>query len=195
MVSNNDFLKIVITAPLPVDNEALKIQKLLENGIDYIHIRKPDASTRMVRNLIEEIPYEYRNRLRLHGHFDLVNDYNIAGVHLNKRCPVAPRNALSVTKSCHTLQEANNSEAFLYVTLSPVFNSISKTDYNSKFDLEHIKRNLHAKNVIALGGIIPKYFDALKKSGFAGAAMLGCVWNNFQEFIQYLEKNDDSRLL
>lgn len=186
MTSPDKFLKIVITSPDPVENEAERICKLLKNGIDYVHIRKPEATRNEIRDLIESIPYKFRRQLRLHGHFDLVNDYNLAGVHLNSRCPQAPQNALSVSKSCHSIEEANDAADYVYVTLSPVFDSISKKGYESRFDLEAIKGNLCSKNVIALGGVTPDCFRILRECGFGGAAMLGCVWNDFDSFMQKL---------
>ncbi len=186
MTSPDKFLKIVITSPDSVKDEAGRICTLLKNGIDYVHIRKPEATRNEIRDLIESIPYKFRRHLRLHGHFDLVNDYNLAGVHLNSRCPQAPQNALSVSKSCHSIEEANDAADYVYVTLSPIFDSISKEGYRSGYDLETIKRNLISKNVIALGGVTPDRFGTLRECGFAGAAMLGCVWNDFDRFIMDL---------
>ena len=40
------FLKIVITEPEMIPAEAAKIERLLEGGIDFVHIRKPGASLR-----------------------------------------------------------------------------------------------------------------------------------------------------
>ena len=55
------FLIIVITSDKTVDDEAKKIEALLRNGVDIIHLRKPDWSLREVRDLIESIDYRYRN--------------------------------------------------------------------------------------------------------------------------------------
>lgn len=62
-----------------------------------------------------------------------------------------------------------------YLTLSPIYDSISKEGYKSSFerkDLENEIRNLPI-DVIALGGVTPDKFEELKAIGFAGAAMLG----------------------
>ena len=50
------FLKIAITKPEIISSEADMISSLLVNGLDYVHIRKPEASLRDIRNLIEDIP-------------------------------------------------------------------------------------------------------------------------------------------
>lgn len=171
------FVTIVFTSPGPVDHEAARISALLDSGVDYVHIRKPDWSLREVKNLIEDIPYGLRKRLRLHGHFELLSEMNLAGVHLNSRNPVAPANARSVSISYHSVEELVESDRFEYVTLSPVFDSISKENYQSKFDLDSLSENIVGKKVVALGGVTPEVLFSLKEKGFYGGALLGYVWN------------------
>lgn len=177
-------LKIAITIPGELPDEAARIARLLESGWDFVHIRKPDWSLRDVRNLIEDVPYPLRSRLRLHGHFDLLNDYGLAGAHLNSRCPTAPAAARSVTRSCHSLGEIRRLETsgdldrYQYVTLSPVFDSISKPGYASAFDIHDPGFSIPERKVVALGGVTPDRIAELEAAGFAGAAMLGWVWDN-----------------
>lgn len=186
------FLKIAITSPEDVSREAEKIEMLLDSGIDYVHIRKPHASLRDIRNLIEDVPFRLRQRLKLHGHFELAYEFNLGGVHLNSRCPVPPSAAVSVSCSCHTLKEveAGFSRGMEYVTLSPIFDSISKQGYTSAFNTAELIDKISGKNVIALGGVTPDKFPLLRNAGFAGAAMLGCIWNDFDNFISCLKHND-----
>lgn len=184
---SKDFRIIVITAPGDVDREAEKIIALLGAVVDYVHIRKPSASLRDVRNLIEDIPYQYRRRLRLHGHFDLCHEYNLAGVHLNHRNPVPPPGVVSVTRSCHSLADLDDASLYEYVTLSPIYDSISKPGYRSAFAPDKIGEKIRGRNVMALGGVSPENFGELRKTGFAGSALLGYIWNNdFQKSLDSL---------
>ena len=174
-----DFLTIVITSPGEVSDEAARISELLSSGkADFVHIRKPYSSLRDIRNLIEKIPQPLRSRLRLHGHFALLDEFSLAGAHLNSRCPEAPYNARSLTRSCHSLAELRDLDRYEYVTLSPIYDSISKTGYSSAFDANELKGKLPPGKVIALGGVTPDRFPELKEAGFAGAALLGAVWGN-----------------
>ena len=164
-----NFITIVITSPDEVSDEASRISELLSSGkTDFVHIRKPYSSIRDVRNLIENI----------HGHFALLDEFSLAGAHLNSRCPDAPYNARSLTRSCHSLSDLHDLDRYEYVTLSPVYDSISKSGYKSAFDIGTIKGKLPPGKVIALGGVTPDRFSELKEAGFAGAAMLGAVWGN-----------------
>lgn len=173
----DNFKIVIITNPDAVENEADKIVKLLEAGVDYVHIRKPAWSLRDVRNLIEEIPYPLRKRLKLHGHYELLNEMSLGGVHLNSRNPVAPATALSVSKSCHTIKEIEDVHNYEYVTLSPIFDSISKSDYKGKFKPPSLKDKIKGRRVIALGGVHPELFLTLRQNEFHGAALLGYIWN------------------
>lgn len=171
-----DFLVNVFTSPEPISNEAEKINRLFETGVDYVHVRKPDSSLRDIKNLIEDIYYPFRKRIKLHGHFELLNEMTLGGVHLNKRNPLPPHTAIEISKSLHSIDELKESENFAYVTLSPIFNSISKVGYDSKFNLDRLSPYLTGKKVLALGGITPDKFLLLKEKGFSGACLLGYIW-------------------
>lgn len=185
------FLAVGITSPEDIHLEAYKINRLLESGaLDYIHIRKPASDLSDVRKIIEDIDYKNRSRIRLHGHFALTCDYNLAGVHLNSRCPVAPSTAVEVTRSCHSIEELFDSDCYEYVTLSPIFDSLSKSGYYSAFKPEDLKVSLGSHKVVALGGVTPDKFEALKRCGFIGGAMLGYLWHgDIEEKIDNILKN------
>ncbi len=183
---DNHFLLCGITHPDEVADEAVKITAALDHGFDWIHLRKPTWSYRDVRNLIEAIPQRLWRKLRLHGHFILLDEFNLGGVQLNAKHPRVPYNALTVTRSCHSIAEANDCADLLYVTLSPIYDSISKTGYKSAFDLDTIQIG---KNVVALGGVTPDKFEQLQNIGFAGAALLGSMnWQLPTE--QFIENID-----
>lgn len=184
------FFIIVITSDKTVDDEAEKIETLLRNGVDIVHIRKPDWSLRDVRNLIENIDYRYRNRIRLHGHFELLNEMNLGGVHLNHRNPAAPATAKAVSRSCHSIEELERTAEFDYVTLSPIFDSISKSGYTSRFDIDNIREDIIGRRVVALGGVTADTLLPLYEKGFIGAALLGYIWNgDFERQLASLERS------
>lgn len=185
-----EFIIIVITAPDFVDEESEKIAALFEAGVDIIHIRKPEWSIDDVRRLIEDIPCRYRSRLRLHGHFALVSEMNLGGVHLNRRNPKAPLSVKAVSKSCHSIQEVIDSQGTDYVTLSPVFDSISKQGYASKFCHEKIGEKTRGHKVVALGGVTAEKLMTVRQKGFSGAALLGYIWS--EDFWQKLDSIKDS---
>lgn len=182
------FLTIVITSPGEVDDEPKKIVCLLESGVDIVHIRKPSWTIEETRKLIFGIPVGMRNKLSLHDHFSLATEMSLGGVHLNSRNPVAPQGITRISRTCHTVEEIVDSGNCNYVTLSPIFDSISKNGYRSAFELESIRHHIQGKHVVALGGVTPDAFPILKEKGFFGAALLGYIWNgDFKTAVNSLE--------
>lgn len=172
---------IVITPPEFIDNESMSLRFMLDNGVDYIHIRKPAASSEEVQALINAIGPKYYSRLAVHYHHDIAIKLNLGGLHLSGRCPSAPESWKGrISKSCHTLEEVASFDGD-YCFLSPIFDSISKSGYNSRFTEEVLKKarlqGLINEKVIALGGIKPCNIHFLRSLGFGGVAILGGIWN------------------
>lgn len=172
---------IVITQPDFIDGEGEKIVRLLQR-VDLVHIRKPNASEAEVERLINDIPPEYHSRLVLHDHHQLASKYNLYGVHLNGRNPIPPDNWKgSVSRSCHSLDEVMEwKQKCNYVSLSPIYNSISKVGYMSAFTKEDIfaakENGIIDEKVMALGGVTFGKLDEVKEMGFGGAMILGDAW-------------------
>lgn len=174
---------IVITLPTFIPDEACRITTMLRQGdADLIHIRKPRATAEKVESLLREIPAELRCRLVLHDFHHLAPQYSLYGVHLNSRNPHPPHDWKgSVSRSCHTLAEVKEwKDKCNYVSLSPIFDSISKQGYQSAFTLEEIKKahteGIIDKKVYALGGITFARLHEIEAMGFGGAMILGDAW-------------------
>lgn len=174
----DDFLIIGITLPASeVENEARRIVELLEGGaVDRMHLRKPNADGSVLERLLDAIPREYHCRLSLHDAPQLTEKYPEVGFHFNGRHPSGVKAPVQ-SRSCHSVDEVMASEPGLdYVTLSPVYDSISKPGYAGQpFNLTESGQSF--RRVVALGGVIPSRFSELKRIGFRGAAMLGYLWN------------------
>ena len=149
---------ILITPPTYFVEEDKIITALFEEGLDTLHLRKPGTAPMFAERLLTLIPEQYHKRIVVHkGH---------------------------VSCSCHSLDEVKEHKSGCdYVFLSPVFNSISKLNYNSAYTAEELraaaKASIIDKKVIALGGIDEENLLEVKDFGFGGAAILGALWNKF----------------
>lgn len=177
-------MTIVITLPHFFPGEAAMIVQLLQGQVDLVHIRKPEACAEETEQLITEIPPQYRNRLVLHDHHWLAAKYHLHGIHLNSRNPQPPPDWKgSLSRSCHSLEEVMVwKEKCSYVSLSPIFDSISKKGYRSAFTREELRR-AHADGIIdnrvmALGGVTFNKLDEVTRMGFGGGMILGDAWKN-----------------
>jgi len=177
---------IAITSPDFLPGEASVIVMLLQNGINIVHLRKPQADVSACQKLIEEIPPQYYPRIVLHQHFELCNKYHLRGIHINSRnntIPVPFEGHISC--SCHSFQEVKDKkEKADYVFLSPIFDSISKQGYKSAFTIESLQQaqreSIIDNKVIALGGIAADKIPMLRSLSFGGVALMGDLWNSYQ---------------
>ena len=97
---------ILITRPTYFVEEDKIITTLFDEGLDYLHLRKPDTAPVYAERLLTLIPEKYRKRIVVHGHFYLKEEYNLKGIHLNHRNPIAPDNYTGqISTSCHSLEE------------------------------------------------------------------------------------------
>jgi thiamine-phosphate pyrophosphorylase len=123
----------------------------------------------------------------LHSHHYLAKSFGINRLHYTE----ASRKQLTemnlseqkventLSTSVHTVSDYKNlTDHFSYAFLSPVFDSISKPDYQAqKFDLAEVDKN-STINLIALGGIDETNCNKAYEKGFDGIALLGAIWNN-----------------
>lgn len=176
---------ILITPPTYFVEEDKIITALFEEGLDILHLRKPNTAPMFAERLLSLIPEQYHKRIVVHGHFYLKEEYFLKGIHLNSRNPNIPENYKGhISCSCHSLEEAKEHKRNCdYVFLSPVFDCISKKDYHANYSPEEIRKAHKAgiidKKVIALGGIDTNNIQQVKDYGFGGAAILGALWNRF----------------
>ena len=176
---------ILITPPTYFVEENKIITDLFEEGLDILHLRKPDTAPMFAERLLTLIPEHYHKRIVVHGHFYLNEEYRLKGIHLNSRNPNLPDGYKGhISCSCHSLEEVKSRKKQCdYVFLSPVFDSISKKNYHANYTPEEIRKAHKAgiidKKVIALGGIDIDNITEVKNYGFGGAAIMGALWDRF----------------
>ena len=177
---------IIITPPHALPDEECIVNKLFESGLHLLHLRKPGADR---ERYIRGIRPRFRERVILHDHFELAEEYGLRGIHLkyNEARTFTGRNRFAhVSASCHSFEEIDALPFEPnYVFLSPVFDSISKPGYPSVFAPEYLKENLQKRRVpvIALGGITAEKVAECRKMGFRGVALLGHVWEQPSEAV------------
>lgn len=186
---------IVITNPFSVGNEIQILHSLLEEGLSSLHIRKPDFSALEMARFLHEIKLDFRDKLILHNHHELAEDFGIERFHFSEK----ERKNLAqfparFSKPCrykstatHSIEDFNSLENFDYAFLSPVYKSISKENYLPRKDLfEELKlrTNQHTK-VVALCGIDSENICEVLKKGFDDIALLGSIWKNENPLKQF----------
>lgn len=181
---------IVITKPEMFPGEADMVNTLFANGMQRLHLRKPGASEQEMAEWIGRIDLPFRQKIIVHDHHRLLKTMGLGGIHLNARNPDAPawfsaerqkRGSVTLSRSCHSLEEIAQWKGVCdYLFLSPIFNSISKGGYTSAFTRETLLQAYHdglfSKPVYALGGVSADNIRSIYDYGFAGAAVIGSLW-------------------
>lgn len=199
-------LNIILSPSVDVDGELEKVNELIAHSdLDYFHLRKPHFDENQMRAYLEGIDSFYWYKIKIHSHFDLLFEFDLGGIHLNKKdlsqltyaddtnaCYIEPlvlkgrqievkRQIVDrISYSAHSVNEIKSLPFDTeYVFLSPIYNSISKKDYPSEFsDLETLSKEIGLINtsVVALSGVTLDKKEELKQTGFKGLARLGDVW-------------------
>jgi len=172
---------IVITTPEFFVGEAAILNQLFRAGLKRLHIRKPQSKREDIVRLINKIEMPFRKRIAVHYHKQLVIEMGLGGMHfgypeISTQPDLADFNYM-VSCSVHQWSEfeslRNKTD---YCFISPVFDSISKSDYQANKTLKQVPAS--AKNVYALGGITVNNFEKVLENGYAGIAVLGHLWED-----------------
>lgn len=177
---------IVITAPKFFKMEASILNQLFEAGLTRLHLRKPGANKLAVRNLINEIDPYFRKCIIVHYHQDLVPEMELGGMHYSYHTvPNSGKSSDNYTfsYSLHDWDELQEvQEKMDYCFISPVSNSISKTEYLANEALQTVPA--FARNVFALGGINEANCEGILDKGYCGVAVLGAIWEDENSALQ-----------
>lgn len=179
---------IVLIAPEEdVINEIDILNRLFEEGLEYYHLRKPSKDYQQYCDYLDLIEEKYHNKIVVHHHHELVNTFNLKGIHFQEQ---KRRDNIdnpgqyflnlsmygkTISSSFHELEELEACDfEFDYHLLSPVFSSISKKGYEGRgFNVNHID-----KRIIGMGGVTKNNLSEIQKLGFQGVGVLGGIWNS-----------------
>jgi thiamine-phosphate pyrophosphorylase len=184
---------IVISNPVAVPNEAALVNTMFDAGLKLFHLRKPCDSLSDVRRLVQHIKPVYYSRIALHQYHEMAEEFGMKRLHfkeeskpLNGHRSLLRTKGYTLSKSVHDLSDLHSLKEFDYVFFSPVFDSISKSNYKTVIGQDFKLDKSIATDVIALGGINRQNINQAKTMGFAGAAVLGALWNDPQNALKNL---------
>ncbi|NRR90367.1 thiamine phosphate synthase [Winogradskyella undariae] len=178
---------IVLIAPEnDIPNEIEILNQLFREGLLVYHLRKPEKNYEEHVAYLNKIDKEYHNRIVVHYFHELINDFNLKGIHFQEQKRIDHIDnpgqyfknldmfGKTISSSFHDPDVLKTCYfEFDYHLLSPVFSSISKKGYQGKgFEVNHID-----KTIIGMGGISEETIEETIKLGFKGIGVLGGVWN------------------
>jgi thiamine-phosphate pyrophosphorylase len=191
---------VLISPEKDIKNEMIILNQLFDAGLEFYHLRKPLKNIQEYSAYLNKIEAKYHNRIVVHEFHELINKYNLKGIHFQEK---KRRDHIdnpgqyfknlnmygkTISSSFHEVEELENCEfEFDYHLLSPVFSSISKKGYKGKgFNVKNSD-----KLIIGMGGVDLSTISEIFKLGFKGIGVLGGVWNRqnpLQSFIDLKNK-------
>jgi thiamine-phosphate pyrophosphorylase len=189
-------MKLALLSPSKTSTEEpALVTEFFNNGLDLFHLRKPDMNLGQMSEYLHQIPKKFWPQIVLHSNYPLVLRHHIGGIHVGKRKKKKSyirtkltllyykfRNKnLTVSSSFSNLSSLFEDEhPYDYVFLSPIFDSISKSGYQSGF-VHHnlqIALNKTSHKVYALGGVSLENISAVYDMGFDGMVLSGIIWQS-----------------
>jgi thiamine-phosphate pyrophosphorylase len=193
---------LVLTSIRNREKEGKLINQLFQEGLDYLHLRKPGKSSKQISKFIETINPAFHKKIIIHHQHHLYHSYDLGGVHVNHQLKkrkffmknnlkhfrkLAPETILST--SCKHLKNIKNKANFYsYILYNPVFHS-TKNYENTIINKDLLKEFLiiSNQNIVALGGINSQNIHLLKEIGFTAAALHTAIWKHNDPLAEFIK--------
>ena len=176
---------IVITKPTFFVEEDKILVNLFEEGLENLHLCKPGSSPLYSERLLTLLGENLANKITVHGHFYLKEEYRLRGIHIDDaRTDVPAGYKGNVTRTCHAVSELKEAKKQSnYVFLQSIFDSQTVDSEKQSFTEEELReasrQGLIDKKVYALGGMNIDNIKYARDLGFGGVVICGDLWNRF----------------
>ena len=176
---------IILTKATFFVEEDKILTTLFEEGMDNLHLYKPDSEPVYSERLLTLLSEDYYRKITVHDHFYLRDEFGLMGIHLSKRHPQAPASYNGpVTRTCYDLQSVVEQKPTCeYVLLRNIFDSISENENKASFTPDELRsaarQGIIDQRVIAEGGVCLDNIEQVREWGFGGVAIRGDLWNHF----------------
>ena len=176
---------LLLSSPNFFVEEDKILAALFEEGLDILHLRKPNSEPVYCERLLTLLPQKYHQRIVTNDHFYLKEEFDLMGIHISERNPQIPHGYKGVTtQTCYSLEElAEAKKKNQYVILRNVYNTTSDSGSKAAYTHEQLRdasrRGLIDKRVMAQTGITLENIESVRDLGFGGAVVCSDIWKRF----------------
>lgn len=173
---------VVMTKPTFFVEEDKILASLFDEGLDYLHLCKPQSPPMYSERLLTLLPEDSYDRISVHDHFYLKEEYHLRGIHLDTATagpPIGYKGRIS--RTCHSVGELKEAKRKAdYVFLANVFGERGDlTAYTASELADAARSGLIDKKVYAMGGMTIENARAAKEMGFGGVVVCEDLWSRF----------------
>lgn len=176
---------IIMTKPTFFVEEDKILTTLFEEGLENLHLSKPQSEPVYSERLLTLLSDDYYRRITVHHHFYLRAEYGLRGIHLNtpaEEQPYGYKGHISCT--CQKIEDLKWAKKRMdYVFLETIFDSNSTPENKQSHTMEELREasrsGLIDRHVYARGGITADNIRQMHDLGFGGVVVCGDLWNRF----------------
>ena len=176
---------VIMTKPTFFVEEDKILTTLFEEGMENLHIHKPESSPMYSERLLSLLSENYYRKITVHDHYYLKTEYNLGSIHIDDpTSPVPEGYKGKYSMTCTELSQLKDfKKKSEYVFLKGVFDSLSEPGIKSHFTNEELEKaaqnGLIDRHVYAMGGMNLENIRTIKELGFGGIVICGDLWNRF----------------
>ncbi len=162
-----------MTQPTFFVEEDKIITALFEEGLDTLHINKPDSEPLYAERLLSLLPKSCYDDIVVHQHYYLKQEYDLKGIHINDPATPTPegfrKHVTRSTSNIDDLKAMKKQCDYVMLLHSLPIDEMKQARKNGLID----------KKVYALGGMTLENIQMAKDLGFGGVVICGDLWNRF----------------
>ena len=172
----------VATSPLFFVEENAILQALFEEGLDILHLCKPDSEPIFCERLHTLMPHKWYSRIITSDHFYLQSEYGLKGIHLSPHNPSEPHGYKGyISRSCTTEDLDHDLDRYGHLVLDATLSAIEQAVRERK-----INHHVFMRGITTIDGV-----QFARDCGFGGIVLEDVLWerfdshesNNFKELI------------
>lgn len=176
---------VIMTQPTFFVEEDKILTALFDEGMESLHLCKPDASPMYSERLLSLMPESTYGRITVHDHYYLKSEYKLAGIHLGSPAQELPKDYRGrLSRTCAAVSDLKEMKRQAdYVFLANVFGCSAGCPDGipqAVGDLQAAARaGLIDRHVYALGGVTIDNIRAARELGFGGVVVCEDLWSKF----------------
>ena len=176
---------VIMTKPTFFVEEDKILTTLFEEGMENLHIHKPESSPMYSERLLSLLSENYYRKITVHDHYYLKTEYNLGSIHIDDPASPVPEGYKGkYSRTCTELSQLKDfKKKSEYVFLKGGFDSLSEPGTKSHFTNEELEKaaqnGLIDRHVYAMGGMNLENIRTIKELGFGGIVICGDLWNRF----------------
>ena len=160
----------VATSPHFFVEENAILQALFEEGLDMLHLHKPNSEPIYCERLLTLTSPKWYNRIIVNDHFYLQSEYELKGIHISTRNPQIPKGYKGfVTRSCPIEETDKWVSTSDYIVVEAHPSAISRAVEQRK-----INHKVYIRDINTLDGV-----HFAKECGFGGIILEDVLWSQF----------------